>query len=384
MGVSQYLSFQVPPRPLRGMFPYGHPPARVRPAFLRPQTFDQYFSEADFPRDDDSDELLNKAILARNKEIAPSAKEQSAVTTLMAQVKSALETIISTQAIPSAKITEVKEIGSFKTGTMISKKNIADVVLMFGTLPTHQTVKALGERIVELLKETQLREVYGVVPRDYGCEVAGTQAVLRLMIAVPPELPLQIDSALHLKPEVLKNNIMALKHATWFDDNAGQPAIKILVRIIKDIRTRCEGLKPLDMWTIQLLSHYCVTHTADRKPLPLAHAFRRFFQLLSSGFLLHCSVGVADPCDPTRRINYGFSLQEADLICRTCQFICRLIIHEKFDCLFGLNGNVSKDVASENETDDGLNIAPLKEAFFDALLINKPSQDKFFSKNVTA
>uniref|UniRef100_A0A1I7SKP6 DZF domain-containing protein n=1 Tax=Bursaphelenchus xylophilus TaxID=6326 RepID=A0A1I7SKP6_BURXY len=123
-------------------------------------------------------------------------------------------------------------------------------------------------------------------------------------------------------------------------------------------------------------SHYCVTYTPDRNPLPLADAFKRFFQLLSAGFLLHCAVAVADPCDPSRRINYGFSPADADLICRTAQFICRLVIHEKFERLFGLK-NAHKDVANENETDDSVNIAPLKEAYFDEFLVNKPDERKF-------
>lgn len=173
------------------------------------------------------------------------------------------------------------------------------------------TVKALGDKIVEILKETQAGEIFGVVPRDFGCEIAGTKGVLRLLITIPPDLYPKLDAELHLSATNLRRNMAALRHAVWFDENTGHPAVKMLVRIIKDIKSRAYGLKALDVWTIELLSHYSVTCTFDRNPLPLPHAFRRFFQLISAGFLLHNSIGVADPCDVTRRINYGFSPEEA-------------------------------------------------------------------------
>lgn len=188
------------------------------------------------------------------------------------------------------------------------------LVLTFLTLLfLAETVKQLGNAIVELLRQgaTQPNEVFGVVPRDYGCDIAGTQAVLKLLIAIPADEFHKLDPGLHLKVEHLEKNLAALRHALWFDEHAGQPAIKILVRLIKDIKFRCSGLAPLDIWTIELLSHYCVTCTPDKNALPLSHAFRRFFQLISSGFLLHTSIAVADPCDQTRRINYGFDLAEA-------------------------------------------------------------------------
>lgn len=135
-------------------------------------------------------------------------------------------------------------------------------------------------------------------------------AVVRLLVAVPGDQVEQLDPEVHCKSAAIQQNLAALRHAHWFE-HSSQPAIKILIRLIKDIKQRCKGLAALDVWTIELLCHYCVTCTIDRTPLPLSLAFRRFFQLIASGFLLHSSVAVADPCDPTRRINYGFDLAEA-------------------------------------------------------------------------
>jgi hypothetical protein len=209
---------------------------------------------------------------------------------------------------------------------MLTRKITGDLVIFFQTLPTRkfstsiaiwpflaETVKQLGDGIVQMLKQgtVQPNEVFGVVPRQYGCDIAGTHAVLKLLIAIPADEFYKLDPGLHIPAEALERNLAALRHALWIDEHAGQPAIKILVRLVKDIKSRCTGLASLDVWTIELLSHYCVTCTPDKDALSLTHAFRRFFQLISSGFLLHTSIAVADPCDHNRRINHGFSPEEA-------------------------------------------------------------------------
>lgn len=87
--------------PPNGYPAMGRPAPRPAPP-LRPQTFDQYLSEELFPRPLDADDALSKALLARNQQISPSAAEQSAVSSLMTMVKTALETLTAAQSLPSA------------------------------------------------------------------------------------------------------------------------------------------------------------------------------------------------------------------------------------------------------------------------------------------
>lgn len=64
-----------------------------------------------------------------------------------------------------------------------------------------ESVNALGQKIVQELKSDQ-KEVYGCVARDYGCEIAGTQAVVRLLITILPQNAKLLEPDLHLSEKV--------------------------------------------------------------------------------------------------------------------------------------------------------------------------------------
>ena len=56
-----------------------------------------------------------------------------------------------------------------------------------------------------------------------------------------------------MKLENLKNSLAAIRHARWFEENAYQSSIRILVRILKDFKKRIPFFMNVNPWTIDLL-----------------------------------------------------------------------------------------------------------------------------------
>jgi interleukin enhancer-binding factor 2 len=99
---------------------------------------------------------------------------------------------------------------------------------------------------------------------------------LRLLIA-----HFEVDAA------TCARHLAAIRHQRWFDENATHSTIKVLIRILKDARTRFIGFKALNVWMIDLLvcvfvlvftfvlqAHYSVMNTPSRTALGINHAFR--------------------------------------------------------------------------------------------------------------
>uniref|UniRef100_A0A914D2P7 DZF domain-containing protein n=1 Tax=Acrobeloides nanus TaxID=290746 RepID=A0A914D2P7_9BILA len=353
------------PRPFRGPAPAFMPPAT--PMITRPPPFDQYLCEEHFVRLPEGDDTtISQSIISRHAELTPNAGEQAAINNLVNKVKQVLEKIIvKPEDFPAAAIEEVREVGSFKKGTMLAKSNIADLVVILKSLPTVESVNALGNKIVEDLKAAESKEVFGCVSREYGCEIAGLQAVVRLLVTILPQNAKLLEPDLHLSEKVLQANMAAIRHARWFEENATQSSVKVLVRILKDMKRRYEGLQGLSIWAIELLSHYCVIHTLDRNPLPLSHAFKRFFMLLSAGLLLPTSPALVDPCDPATRINYNISMENMDSICSTAQTLLRVILHGGIDHVLGLDPK-GATITTEMSIWGDVVVTPLEKAYSEA------------------
>lgn len=163
-------------------------------------------------------------------------------------------------------------------------------------------------------------------------------------------------------------HLEAIEHAHWFNENANQTNLRVLVRLLKDLRRRFRGLRPLNVWTLELLvresfeatlkcdflkAHYCVMNTPNRQPLPINLAFRRALQLLAAGLFLEGSAGLVDPCEPNVRLHqfiaykqqvknvfvlFGktFILPLQDLVCATAQTLLRVLCHGGYKQVLGL------------------------------------------------
>ncbi|CAJ0573586.1 unnamed protein product, partial [Mesorhabditis spiculigera] len=122
-------------------------------------------------------------------------------------------------------------------------------------------------------------------------------------------------------------HLAAIRHIRWWEDAAAGSPVKDLVRIFKDMRVRFQGLKPLSVWAIEFLCHFCMVHTANRQTLPMGPTFLRVLQLLAAGVFLPGSIGLADPCDIPSNFLSNITFEEMDSLCSTAQTLVRVISH---------------------------------------------------------
>merc|ERR1719494_1185364 len=158
-------------------------------------------------------------------------------------------------------------------GTMITGNNVADLVVVLKTLPTKEAVEALGNKVWETLKMKEPREVLTMIPNEKGFELSNTEASSRIMVTTIPPNMKKLDATLHLDSKL--------------------PTIRTMIRLLHDLRRRFQGFSPLTPWMLDLLAHYAILNNPTRSALPLTSAYRRILQLLSAGFFLPGSAGIA-------------------------------------------------------------------------------------------
>lgn len=146
----------------------------------------------------------------------------------------------------------------------------------------------------------------------------------------------------HIVKKVLYKNFDMGKRSRWFDEYGQEPNVKVLARIIADLRVRyqvgnltyetnnhlfCKGFKGMSQWALELLAHYCVTKYDEQgniSAMSIAAAFKRCLMILSSGFFLPGSAGIRDPIERDgRSVHQNFSKTDQDQICATAQTLLR-------------------------------------------------------------
>lgn len=339
--------------------------------FIPRHPFDLTLAEVVFPKVSPSvdDTALTAALLKRNQDLSPTASEQTSIGNLVTKVQGVLDNLVVAPGdFNTCQLEEVRQVGSFKKGTMIAGNNVADIVVILKTLPTKEACDALARKVELDLKNSMKTEVLTKADQitttihDRGFDISNWQAKVRILIATLPQNIRKLEPDIHMDQKVLQAHLAAIRHTRWFEENAHHSSIKVLIRLLKDLTKRFEAFAPLSPWMLDLIAHLSIMNNPSRQALPINLAFRRVFQLLSAGLFLPGSAGITDPCEPGHiRVHTAMTLEQQDVCCLTAQTLLRVLAHGGYKHILGLEGNTS--IAREMSVWDGVVVSPLQAVY---------------------
>ncbi|UYV66336.1 ILF2 [Cordylochernes scorpioides] len=315
-----------------------------------------------------------QVLLKKNQDLTPSTQEQTAVLNLITKIQGVLDNLaVAPGTFDACQVEEVRQVGSFKKGTMLAGHNVGDIVVILKTLPTPEAVQGLAARVAEDLQDVTVENISG------GFDICSPDAVVRVLITtIPPNLR-KLDPELHCVWQWTRKSSSSTLLPS---DTPG--GLRRMPTILPS-RSWCESsamwfstsrdLQALNPWIIDLLVHYSIMQHPSRQPLALASAFktiiawvlvcfvpRRCFQLLAGGLFLPGSAGIPDPCETnTIRVHISLTLEQQDMICLTAQTLLRVLAHGGYRQILGLEGNAS--IATDTSFWDGVVVSPLSTAY---------------------
>lgn len=290
---------------------------------------------------------LLQAILKRNMYLSPTTQEQAAISSLVSKVQRILDGLIMApgdfnacvcqyhcstirslirESIVLQKVNATYQIGSYKKGTMLRGRNIADVMIILKDPPTNEIIQALLTKMQDEMKTILSTEIVAhnefvtIEVNDNGIDVFNMCARVRVVIA-------NIEWGANAKE--MQCHLLDIKHIRWFENEVNHSTMKVLIRILRDATERYDGLKMLSTRIIDILVHFACLRQSKGEVLPIHVAFRRLFQLLAAGIFLPGSPGIVDPCDRTNsNIASSMTLEERDMCCMTAQVSSGMISHK--------------------------------------------------------
>ncbi|KAL5256013.1 hypothetical protein ACHWQZ_G011285 [Mnemiopsis leidyi] len=355
------------PRPAGIRQPGGYGPPPLPPDMIY-KSFDPLESKHLFqrvaPEKDDTD--LSQAIIAKNQELTPPPEELAKLQEQVTKMTSIVDTLV-VSPVPEVDIEEMRVVGSFKKGTILAGHKTADIVLIIKHLPTLEDITNIQNLMKEKMNAQQPekeRKKATTKSHESGFSYTFNGSTLNVFVTTLPNNTKEtIDPEKHLKLENLKNSLAAIRHARWFEENAYQSSIRILVRILKDFKKRIPFFKNVNPWTIDLLAHHAAVANTNGNTLSVPQVFRRCLQLLAAGILLPGSASISDPCEPGFVKAHSFmSYEHQDELACGAQTLLRALSHGGYKEILAMKG--ARKITFESAVMfDGIIVTPSKLAY---------------------
>lgn len=125
---------------------------------------------------------------------------------------------------------------------------------------------------------------------------------------------------------------MYLFHSRWFEENVHNSTVKVLMRLLRDMRQRFPSLEPLAPWMLDLLAHYAIMNNPSRQALPVNVAFRRTLSLMSAGMYLPGYVGTA-------MRGHTLTYEQQDMVTAAGQTLVRILSAGGYKVILGLESH---------------------------------------------
>ena len=263
-------------------------------------------------------------------------------------------------------IDEIKIVGSYKKGTMLAGHPVADLVIILKEIPGADDIEALAAKVQEKLKENTPGEEFPTQANEGGFNTTSNEgALVRALVTTVPKNLFKVDPEKHVDVKLLEGALATIRHARWFEENASHTTVRVMVRILKDLKKHFPGLAGLTPWLIDLLSYNSsIMPNYKQEPLAINVAFRRSLQLIASGMFLPGSVGFIDPCESGNvRAHAVLGLEEQDLLCLTAQTLLRCLANGAFNEILGVDGQPLIALDTDLTCWGGTLVTPGQEAY---------------------
>lgn len=155
------------------------------------------------------------------------------------------------------------------------------------------------------------------------------QATVRVLITTVHQNIRKLDADIHLDSKIVNEHWQAIRHSRWFEENCHNSTVKVLIRILRDMRQRYSGFQPLSTWLLDILAHFAVMNNPTRQALQINAAFRRALALMAAGLYLPGYAG-------TSVRGHNLSYEDQDLATATGQTLLRVLAQGGYKVILGL------------------------------------------------